>query len=61
MAKKAKSTWKDLSRAKKRDYLLEHPTVPDAAHTDEKREKGESRTDFIRRIYGSQARELAAA
>jgi hypothetical protein len=61
MAKKDKAPeWKTFSRAKKRDWLLSHPTIPDAAHTAEKREKGESRSDFIRRIYGSPARELVA-
>ena len=43
--------WRKLSKAKMRDYLLEHINIPDLAYTDEKRDKGESRSDFIVRVH----------
>src|SRR4051812_35935591 len=41
MAKKP--SWKDLPPGEKLQHLLKTPTIPDKAHTDRKREKGESR------------------
>jgi hypothetical protein len=34
------------------EFLLSRPTLPDLAWTDEPREKGESRPDFIARVTG---------
>lgn len=52
--KAPKGAWRDLPPAEKAAYLLEHPTVPDHAWTEEKRSEGESRSDFIARLLGSE-------
>jgi len=39
------------------EFLLSRPTLPDTAWTDEPREKGESRPDFILRVVGSKTKE----
>jgi hypothetical protein len=52
-AKAKKASWKDLSRAKRRDFLLAHKTIPDAAWTEEKRLDGEDREAFIRRMHAA--------
>lgn len=41
-----------LSKTKLKEYLLAHPTVADSTWTEEKREKGEKREDFIKRVLG---------
>lgn len=51
-AKKEIVNWRELSKSKKLAFLLAHPTIADSAHTDEKRLDGESRSDFLKRIYG---------
>lgn len=43
--------WRNLTKAKMRDYLLEHVNIPDTAYSKEKRQKGETRSDFIVRMY----------
>lgn len=53
--KAPKGAWRDLPDPEKVAYLLEHPTIPDHAWTEEKREPGESRTDFLRRVIGPYA------
>lgn len=50
MPNTAEKTWRDLPKAKKAQYLLDHPSITDIAWTDEKREPGETREEFIRRI-----------
>lgn len=50
VAKGKKVDWKNLPPAEKADYLLAKTTIPDKSWTDEIRHKGESRSDFIKRV-----------
>ncbi len=49
-----KAAWKELPDDKLAAYLLEHPTLPDSSWSDRagrsSRRKGESRSDFVRRV-----------
>jgi hypothetical protein len=47
-----RSPWKSLEGKERGEYLLSHITIPDRAHTTESRHDGESRADFVRRVYG---------
>jgi hypothetical protein len=44
--------WRDLPKSKKLAFLLEHKTIADSAHTEEKRLDGETREAFLKRLYG---------
>lgn len=48
----SKSDWRDLPKSELLEYLLAKVTIPDRAHTDQQRQSGEKRADFLRRIYG---------
>ena len=51
MAKKRDDSWRDLSPAKLKDFLLENIHYGDPLYTLEKRMEGEKRSDFILRIH----------
>lgn len=44
--------WKSWPNPEKLEHLLNKITIPDRVHTDERRLPGETRADFLRRIYG---------
>ena len=50
--KTAKVDWKSWPNPEKLEYLLSKITVADCVHTNEQRLPGETRADFLRRIYG---------
>ena len=45
-------SWRDLTGAALVEHLLGNQNIADAAFTDQKRESGESREDFVRRVVG---------
>ncbi len=45
----------DRPKDEKARFLLDHPTTPDAAWTQKRRQKDESREDFIERLLGRPA------
>jgi ribonuclease HI len=45
-------SWRDLTGAALVEHLLANQNIADAAFTDQKRESGESRDDFVRRVVG---------
>jgi ribonuclease HI len=45
-------SWRDLTGAALVEHLLGNQNIADAAFTDEKRESGESRDDFVWRVVG---------
>lgn len=50
----AKFNWKSLPNGDKAAWLLCHPTISDLTWTELPRAKGESRTEFIRRVLPSE-------
>jgi len=50
--KASKAEWMSWPNPKKLEHLLSKITIPDSVHTDEQRLPGETRADFLRRIYG---------
>lgn len=52
-APKKAPDWKSFPNAEKLEFLLGKTTIPDSAHTTKKRHKGETRPDFLGRIYGA--------
>lgn len=49
-----KFDWKSLPNEGKAAWLLSHPTISDLTWTELPRAKGESRTEFIRRVLPSE-------
>lgn len=49
------TSWKTLPASEKLAFLLDHQTIPDSAHTEQKREGKEKRSEFLNRIYGAAA------
>lgn len=48
-------SWRDLTGEALVKHLLGNQNIADAAFTDQKRESGESREDFVRRVVGVKA------
>ncbi len=53
--------WRNLPRAALLAWLLDRPTVADAAHSRVPREPGEGREEYLRRLYGPAKRGGKAA
>lgn len=51
----AKTEWRVLPDGELAEWLLLHPTISDAAWTDEKRLKGEKRSLFIERLLQTES------